>query len=61
MEEAGEVDVEVDVEGELVAEVVVICAKEEEGRIRDRKSRVEENGRFLEHAQDGLDRCLERI
>lgn len=45
----------------LVAEVVVICAKEEEGRIRDRRSRVEENGRFLEHAQEGLNRCLERI
>jgi hypothetical protein len=40
---------------------VVTCAKEEEGRIRERKSRVEENGRALEHAQEGLDRCLERI
>jgi hypothetical protein len=40
---------------------VVTCAKEEEGRIRERKRRVEENGRALEHAQDGLDRCLERI
>jgi hypothetical protein len=39
----------------------MICAKEEEGRIKYRKSRVEENGRVLEHAQDDLDRCLERI
>ena len=45
----------------LLAEVVAICAKVEEGRIRERKSRVEENGNVLAHAQDGLDRCLERI
>jgi hypothetical protein len=44
-----------------LVEVAVIWAKEEEGRIIERKSRVEENGNVLAHAQDGLDRCLERI
>jgi len=50
-----------DEEGELVAEEVVICAKEEVGRINERKRRVEENGSVLEHAQDGLNRCRECI
>lgn len=45
----------------LVAEVEVICAKEEEGRISERKSSVEEKGSVLEQPQDGLDRCLEPI
>jgi hypothetical protein len=45
----------------LFVEVVVICAKEEVGRIRERKSSVEENGIVLEHPQDGLDLCLDRI
>ena len=45
----------------LLAEVVVTWAKEEEGRIRERKRRVEENGRVLEHAQDDFARCLARI
>jgi hypothetical protein len=41
--------------------VAVICAKDEEGRISERKSRVEENGSVLAHPQDGPDRCLDRI
>jgi hypothetical protein len=45
----------------LFVEVVVICAKEEVGRIRERNSSVEENGIVLEHPQDGLDICLDRI
>jgi hypothetical protein len=45
----------------LLVEVAVIWAKEEEGRIIERKSRDEENWNVLAHAQDGLDRCLERI
>jgi hypothetical protein len=44
-----------------LVEVAAIWAKEQEGRIIERKSRVEENGNVLAHAQDGLDRCLERI
>ncbi len=46
-------------ERELVAKVVVICAKEEAGRISERKRSVEENGSVLEHPQDGLECCLE--
>lgn len=45
----------------LFVEVVMICAKEEVGRIRERKSSVEENGIVLEHPQDGLDLWLDRI
>jgi len=48
-------------EGVLLGEVAVICAKDEVGRINDRKSSVEENGNDREHPQDGLDRRLESI
>ena len=41
--------------------MVVTWAKEEEGRIRERKKRVEENGSALEHAQEGLALRLDRI
>jgi hypothetical protein len=51
----------VDEEGELVEEVAVIWAKEEVGRINERKRRVEENGSVLEHPQDGRNRCRECI
>jgi hypothetical protein len=50
-----------DEEGELVAEEAVIWAKEEVGRISERKRRVEENGSVLEHPQDGVNRCRECI
>jgi hypothetical protein len=60
-EDAVDVGVIVD-EGELVAEVVVIWAKEEVGRISDRKRSVEENDcSLLEHPQGGPGRCLERM
>jgi len=48
-----------DEKGELLAEGAVICAKEEVGRISDRKRRVEQNGSVLEHLQDGINRCRE--
>lgn len=62
VEEGEEIDAGFAVEdAKRLVEVAVIWAKEEEGRIIERKSRVEENGNVLKHAQDGLDRCLERI
>lgn len=37
--------------------MVVSCAKEEEGRTKERKRSVEENGSFREQSQERLDRC----
>jgi hypothetical protein len=51
----------VDEKGELMEEVAVIWAKEEVGRINERKRRVEENGSVLEHPQYSRNRCRECI
>ena len=47
--------------GVEVSWVKEIWAKEEEGRISDRKRKAEEKGSDLEHPQDGFACRLERI